>query len=81
MLAAIPEYWWPYIYQYGIGAVIFTVGLFIIIKNRSCVPARRQDRFWLCVLIGGFLWYAGIHLVWYLAAIYIMPAAETGVAS
>ena len=74
----IPEYWWPYLYQYGIGAVIFLIGLYLIIRHRACVLSRKQDRFWFGVLLAGFAWYAGWHLLWYLAAIYVLPAAKAG---
>ena len=69
----IPEYWWPYIYQYGVGLIIFLIGLIIILRTGSCVLSRKNDRFWFGVLLFGFVWYAGIHLLWYLAAIFIMP--------
>ena len=74
----IPEYWWPYLYQYGVGLIIFLVGLALILGYKSCVLSRKQDRFWFGVLLFGFIWYAGIHLVWYLFAIYALPAAEAG---
>jgi hypothetical protein len=69
----IPEYWWPYVYQYGVGLVVFVTGMTLILKYKSCVLARRQDRFWFGVLIFGFIWYAGLHLLWYLAALFILP--------
>ncbi len=69
----VPEYWWPFLYQYGMGAVVFLIGIYLILTRKSCVLSRKQDRFWFGVLIVGFLWYAGIHLTWYLAAIYVMP--------
>jgi hypothetical protein len=75
---SIPEYWWPYLYQYGVGLVIFLIGLTLILGYRSCVLSRQQDRFWFGVLIFGLCWYAGIHLLWYLAAIFIMPEAAGG---
>jgi hypothetical protein len=77
----IPEYWWPYLYQYGVGAVVFITGVLIIIKSGSCVLSRRQDRLWFGILIAGFVWYAGIHLAWYLAALYILPHAAQGAGS
>ncbi len=80
LLAGIPEYWWPYLYQYGVGLIIFGIGLWVILHYRSCNLKRKQDRFWFGVLIFGFLWYAGIHLAWYLAAIYVMPANGGGAA-
>jgi hypothetical protein len=75
---SIPEYWWPYLYQYGVGLVIFLTGLALILGYRSCVLSRRQDRFWFAVLIFGFIWYAGIHFLWYLAAIYVLPVSAAG---
>ncbi len=74
----VPEYWWPYLYQYGVGLVIFVTGLVLILRYKSCVLSRQQDRFWFGVLLFGFVWYAGIHLLWYLAAIFIMPDAAGG---
>ena len=74
----IPEYWWPYLYQYGVGLIIFLIGLALILGYKSCVLARKQDRFWFGVLIFGFIWYAGIHLAWYLLAIYVLPTSEAG---
>lgn len=76
----IPEYWWPYLYQYGVGAVVFLIGLYLILTRGACVLSRRNDRFWFGILLFGFCWYAGIHLFWYLAALYIMPAGPGGAA-
>ena len=75
---SIPAYWWPYLYQYGVGLVIFVIGLALILGYKACNLSRQRDRFWLGVLLFGFCWYAGIHLIWYLAAIYINPAVGQG---
>lgn len=69
----IPRIWWPYLYLYGVGLLIFVVGIVIILRSGACVLASRSDRFWFGVLLFGFAWYAGIHLIWYLAAIYVDP--------
>ena len=69
----IPEYWWPYLYQYGVGGAIFIVGLIIILKTGACRLSRKQDRFWFTVLVLGFFWYAGGHFLWYEAAIHFPP--------
>ncbi|MGE3182460.1 MAG: hypothetical protein AB7N71_12580 [Phycisphaerae bacterium] len=66
--------WLPYIYQYGVGGVIFIIGLIVIIRSGACNFARKQDRFWFGVLIAGFLYYAGVHLIWYWAALNVYPA-------
>jgi len=78
LFAGIPEYWWAYIYQYGVGLVIFLIGLALIIGYKSCNLSRKQDRFWFGVLLFGFAWYAGIHYAWYMAAIHVMPVAQNG---
>ncbi|RMF77520.1 MAG: hypothetical protein D6744_11255 [Planctomycetota bacterium] len=70
----IPRIWWPYVYQYGVGLIIFLIGVTLILRYRACDLRRRSDRFWFGVLIFGFVWYAGIHFLWYMAALYIMPA-------
>lgn len=74
----VPDYWWPYLYQYGVGLVIFVTGMVMILRYKSCNLERESDRFWFGVLIFGFIWYAGIHFLWYMAALYIMPAGGGG---
>lgn len=73
--AAVPPYWVPYIYQYGVGGLFFVIGLVVILRSGACRLSRRQDRFWFGVLVFGMCWYAGLHLAWYLAAIYILPTS------
>ena len=73
------EYWLPFLYQYGVGLIIFLLGLVIILKSRSCNLARRHDRVWFGVLIFGFIWYASIHFFWYIAALNIMSGRAGGV--
>ncbi len=70
----VPEYWWPYLYQYSVGTVIFVIGLVVILRARSCVLSRRQDRFWFAVLLLGYAWYAGGHYLWYRAAEHLLPS-------
>ncbi len=74
ILAAVPEYWWPFIYQYGVGAIIFFVGLIVILRQGSCVLSRERDRFWFIVLLAGFVLYVGVHFLWYQVAIHLLPA-------
>lgn len=53
--------WLPYIYQYGLGGVIFVIGLWITLKSGCFDPARPKHRKWLVVLILGFVWYMVLH--------------------
>jgi hypothetical protein len=51
------------------GLVVFLVGLWIILATGACKPGRGHDTFWLGVLIGGFIFFAGVHALWILAAL------------
>lgn len=74
----IPRIWWPLLYQYGVGGLIFVIGLVIILRSGACRLERVQDRRWFAVLLGGFAWYLAIHVSWYLAALYVLPAPAEG---
>ena len=70
--------WLPYIYQYGLGAVIFIVGLVITLKSGSFDLKRKVHRRWLGVLLFGFVWYATLHGAMTLAALGHEAAALAG---
>jgi hypothetical protein len=61
--------WLPYIYQYGLGGLIFIIGLWITLKSGSFSPAHPRHRKWLVVLILGFIWYLVLHGALTLAAL------------
>lgn len=61
--------WLPYIYQYGLGAVIFIIGLFITLRSGSFDLTRRIHRLWLIVLVVGFVWFVTLHAALTLAAL------------
>jgi hypothetical protein len=61
--------WLPYIYQYGLGAVIFIVGLIITLRSGSFDLTRRIHRLWLIVLMVGFVWFVTLHAAMTLAAL------------
>ena len=56
--------WIPVLYQYLVGGVVFTLGIWLILAKGSCVPGRGDDRLWLGMLIIGFFVYLGMHLGW-----------------
>ena len=70
--------WLPYLYQYGLGAVIFVVGLVITLKSGSFDIKRKVHRRWFGVLIFGFVWYATLHGALTLAALGYEAAALGG---
>ena len=61
--------WLPYLYQYGLGAVIFAVGLLVTLRSGSFDVRRKVHRRWLIVLVLGFVWFLALHGCLTLAAL------------
>ena len=61
--------WLPFIYLYGVGGIIFLLGMFLILKSDSLNLKRRHHRIWLFILFLGFAWYVVIHSTVSLAAL------------
>ena len=62
--------WLPYIYLYGVGGVFFFSGMALVKKAGSYNPSKRRHRFWWKVTFWGFFYFAALHLIWILAALY-----------
>jgi hypothetical protein len=63
--------WTSYLYQYGMGLMVFLVGLALILRTGACQLGRGRDGFWFKVLLGGFVFFAALHALWILAALHI----------
>lgn len=63
--------WTPYFHLYGLGAVVFLIGLRVITASRSCRFGRGRDTFWFKILLGGFVFFAALHAAWILAALHL----------
>jgi hypothetical protein len=62
--------WLPFIYQYGLGGVIFVVGLVLTLKAGSFTPSTNpRHKKWLAVLVLGYIWYFVMHGALTLAAL------------
>jgi len=53
--------WLPFIYLYGIGGIVFIVGLFLILRTNALRPSYLRHKKWLWLLIYGFFFWAGLH--------------------
>ncbi len=62
--------WLPYIYLYGVGGLALFGGLFMVLRSEGFRSSEPRHRRWLNVLIFGFVWYAAIHGISTLAALY-----------
>ncbi|NCC52462.1 MAG: hypothetical protein EOM20_14760 [Spartobacteria bacterium] len=63
--------WTSYFYQYGMGLIVFLIGLYVILRYRACQLGRGKDTFWFGVLIAGFIFFAVLHAVWILLALHV----------
>ena len=53
--------WLPFLYLYGVGGLIFLIGMYIISQSKSLKRERKRHKKWFYVLIFGFIYYVGIH--------------------
>jgi len=63
--------WFPYIYLYVGGGIFFIAGMILIRKTKAIDMRLKRDRFWWKVLIGGFFYFALIHALLIIAALYL----------
>lgn len=61
--------WLPFLYLYGVGGIIFILGMVLILRSESLNLKRRYHRIWLFILFFGFNWYVVIHSTVSLAAL------------
>tara|TARA_B100001250_G_scaffold212836_1_gene182553 strand:- start:1818 stop:2030 length:213 start_codon:yes stop_codon:yes gene_type:complete len=61
--------WLPFIYLYGVGGIIFIVGLFLILRTNALRLNYLRHKKWLWLLIYGFFFWAGLHALFIYLAI------------
>jgi hypothetical protein len=52
----------PVIYQYGVGGIVFVVGLVLVTRSRMLDLGTARGKRWLAVLLGGFVFYLCLHV-------------------
>ena len=53
--------WLPFIYLYGVGGIVFALGLILILRTKALRPSYDRHKKWLWVLFYGFFFWAGLH--------------------
>jgi len=56
--AAEPAGWTSWAYVYGVGGLVFAIGLALCLKSGQIDPSRRRGRRILALMIAGFVGYA-----------------------
>tara|TARA_Y100000031_G_scaffold125637_1_gene142197 strand:+ start:74 stop:379 length:306 start_codon:yes stop_codon:yes gene_type:complete len=69
MMLDFSRTWLPFIYLYGVGGIIFILGMVLVLRSRSLNLKRRYHRIWLFILFLGFAWYVVLHSTVSLAAL------------
>ncbi|MEE8437772.1 MAG: hypothetical protein V3S22_05480 [Candidatus Neomarinimicrobiota bacterium] len=67
--------WWPFLYLYGLGGLLFLAGIIITIKSGSFNLKRPSHQKWFWVLVFGYVWYFAMHGTMTLAALGYETAA------
>ncbi len=66
--------WLPFIYLYGLGGILFLLGILITRRANALDLSRPKHRMWMVILVFGYIWYFSIHGLLNLAAMdYIQP--------
>ncbi|MCS7053015.1 MAG: hypothetical protein NZM09_04705 [Ignavibacterium sp.] len=63
--------WLPFIYLYGIGGIFFFSGMYIIHKSGALNIKKRNHKFWVKVLYGGYFFFMFLHAFLIISALYL----------
>ncbi|MCX7611916.1 MAG: hypothetical protein N2043_10055 [Ignavibacterium sp.] len=63
--------WLPFIYLYGIGGIFFFSGMYIIDKSGALNIKKRNHKFWVKVLYGGYFFFMFLHAFLIISALYL----------
>ncbi len=64
------EVWLPFVYQYGVGGLLFAVGIYIFLRSDATDVNKLEDIKWFFMIAGGFLCFLGYHFFFQFIAPY-----------
>jgi len=64
------EIWLPFIYLYGVGGVLFLIGMIIVSKSGSLNLKLKRHKYWFRVLIFGYFYFFIFHFLFTIAGLY-----------
>jgi hypothetical protein len=65
--------WLPFIYHFGVGALVMGIGLFLIVRARAARLDLAVERRWVGALVGGYFFLFVLYLTWMLISIHVLP--------
>jgi hypothetical protein len=63
--------WLPFIYLYVVGGFFFFLGIFLITRYGAINLKKKQHKFWMKVMIFGYVYFAALHASLTIAALYL----------
>ncbi|MFH1728697.1 MAG: hypothetical protein ABIA04_09795 [Pseudomonadota bacterium] len=60
-----------FIYQYGVGGIVFLIGLIIVLLSKELSFKTKKGKYALAILIGGYFLYFFIHALFVFVIPYI----------
>lgn len=63
--------WLPLLYLYGVGGLLFGLGIVIIRKSGAINLQLKRHRFWYKTLFFGFIYFMLMHTILTIAALYL----------
>lgn len=63
--------WLPYIYLYVVGGFFFFLGLYLIKRYGAIDLTKKTHRFWMKVMVFGYFYFAALHFILIIAALYL----------
>tara|TARA_Y100000814_G_scaffold260605_1_gene211401 strand:+ start:704 stop:916 length:213 start_codon:yes stop_codon:yes gene_type:complete len=61
--------WLPFIYLYGVGGIVFIVGMFLILRTKALRLNYHRHKKWLWLLLYGFFFWMSLHALFIYLAI------------
>jgi len=61
--------WLPFIYLYGVGGIVFTVGLFLILRTKALRLSYIRHKKWFWLLLYGFVFWFSLHAIFIILAV------------
>ena len=53
--------WLPFLYLYGVGGIVFTLGMILILKTKALRLNFKRHQKWLWLLLYGFIFWSSLH--------------------
>ena len=61
--------WLPFLYLYGIGGIVFTLGTILILKTKALRLNFKRHKKWLWLLLYGFIFWSSLHATFIILAL------------